>query len=86
MVMVIYHYVDRIWIILGTPNFPYNIYDHEKILSRWTSQYTYTIINNIIQENNGEIADSLGSLPPNSWKESSLSTGIKESLFKMSLN
>ena len=28
-VMVIYHCVDRIWRILITPNFLYNIYDHE---------------------------------------------------------
>ena len=29
VVMVIYHYVDRIWRILVTPDFLYNIYDHE---------------------------------------------------------
>ena len=29
VVMVIYHYVERIWIILVTPNFLYNIYNHE---------------------------------------------------------
>ena len=29
MVMVIYHYVERIWGILVTPNFLYNIYDNE---------------------------------------------------------
>ena len=29
MVMVIYHYVERIWKILLTPNFLYNIYNHE---------------------------------------------------------
>ena len=45
VVMVIYHYVDRIWRIRVTLNFPYNIYDHEKTLSRWTTWYTYTIIN-----------------------------------------
>ena len=27
-----------------TPKFSYNIYDNEKILSRWTSSYTYKII------------------------------------------
>ena len=34
MVMVIYHYVDIIWIIFITPNFLYKIYDHKNILSR----------------------------------------------------
>ena len=29
VVMVIYHYVERIWRILVTPIFLYNIYDHE---------------------------------------------------------
>ena len=29
VVMVIYHSVERIWRILITPNFLYNIYDHE---------------------------------------------------------
>ena len=45
MVIVIYHYVERVGELLLPPIFPYNIYDHESILSRWTSQYTYTIIN-----------------------------------------
>ena len=34
VVMVIYHYIERIWRILVTPNYSYNIYDHEKLLSR----------------------------------------------------
>ena len=34
VVMVIYHYVERIWRILFTPVFLYNIYVHEKTLSR----------------------------------------------------
>ena len=29
MIMVIYHYVERIWRILVTPMFLYNIYYHE---------------------------------------------------------
>ena len=29
VVMVIYHYVERIWRILVTPNLLYNIYNHE---------------------------------------------------------
>ena len=32
--MVIYHYVEKIWRIIVTHNFPYNIYNHEKILFR----------------------------------------------------
>ena len=32
------------------------------------------------------IANSLESLPPTSWKEASLFTGLKESLFKTSQN
>ena len=28
--MVIYHCIERIWTIIVTPNFLYNIYDHEK--------------------------------------------------------
>ena len=34
MLVVIYHYVERIWRIIITPDFPYNIYDHQKTLSR----------------------------------------------------
>ena len=29
VVMISYHYVERIWRIIVTPNFLYNIYDHE---------------------------------------------------------
>ena len=44
VVMVIYHYVERIWKILVTPNFSYNIYNQESLSSR-TSEYTDKIIN-----------------------------------------
>ena len=37
MVMVIYHYVERIWRVIIDPNFLYNVYDHEKISSSWTT-------------------------------------------------
>ena len=30
VVMVIYHYVERIWRIIYPPDFTYKIYDHEK--------------------------------------------------------
>ena len=45
MVREIYHYFERIWRIIIAPNFGYNINDNEKILFRWTSEYTYKIIN-----------------------------------------
>ena len=34
VVMIIYHYIERIWRILVTPNFSYSIYNNETILSR----------------------------------------------------
>ena len=37
VVTVIYHYVERIWRIFLTPNFPYIIYEKEKMISRRTS-------------------------------------------------
>ena len=30
--MVIYHYVERIWIILVTPKFLYNMYNNKNII------------------------------------------------------
>ena len=46
--MIIYPYNERIWRTIITPNFVYNIYDHEWILSMENSEYTYTINNNFI--------------------------------------
>ena len=43
--MVIVNYIGKIWIILVTPDFLYNLYDNENKLYRWNSQYTYTINN-----------------------------------------
>ena len=37
MVMVIYHYVERILKIVVTANVLYNIYNHKNILSKWYS-------------------------------------------------
>ena len=37
VVMVIYRYIERMWIIIVNPNFLYKILDNENILSRWTS-------------------------------------------------
>ena len=45
VIMVIYHYVETICMILVTPNFLYNMCNHKYILSRWTSSYTYSIMN-----------------------------------------
>ena len=45
-VMVIYHYAERIWRVLVTPNSLYNIYDHEKYYpGEPVNIYIYTIIN-----------------------------------------
>ena len=30
VILAIYHYAERIWRFIVTPNFLYNIYDHEK--------------------------------------------------------
>ena len=37
VVMVIYHYFERILKIVVTANFLYNIYNHKNILSKWSS-------------------------------------------------
>ena len=51
VVMVVYHYVDRIWIILVTPNFLHNIYDREKYYpGEPVNVYIQSLIN-IIQVN-----------------------------------
>ena len=60
MVIVIYHYVDRIRRILVTPNFLYNIYDHEKYYpGEPVNIHTQSLIN-IIQENNRVITTKNG--------------------------
>ena len=52
VVMVIYHYVERICRIIVTPDFLYNIYDHEKDYpDEPVNIYIQSLIN-FIQENN----------------------------------
>ena len=60
VVMVIYHYVERIWRILVTPNFPYHIYDHEKYYpGEPVNMYIKSLVNTI-QENNWVITTNKG--------------------------
>ena len=47
--MVIYHYVERIWRILVTPNFLYNINNHEHILSRCSYPIAHTDRKSVVQ-------------------------------------
>ena len=63
--MVIYHNVDRIWIIIVTPNFLYNIYDQEKSYPGKAVNIHIHLLINIIQENNRVITtkEVKGKLP-----------------------
>ena len=58
--MTIYYYVDRIWIILFSPNSLYIIYDHEKYYpGKPVNIYVQSLIN-IIQEKNRLITTKKG--------------------------
>ena len=50
--MVIYHYIERIWRILVTPNFLYNLYDHEKYYPGELVNIHIQSLMSIIQDNN----------------------------------
>ena len=50
--IAIYHYVEIIWIIIITPNFLYDIYDHEKYYPGEPVNMHIQLLINIIQENN----------------------------------
>ena len=52
MVMVIYHYTERILRIIVTPNFLYNIYNNEKYYPGEPVNIHIQSLINIIQENN----------------------------------
>ena len=52
VVIVIYHDVKRIWIILVTPDFLYNIYDNEKYYPGEPVNIHIQSLVNIIQEKN----------------------------------
>ena len=58
--MVIYHYVGRIWRVLVTPNFLYNIYDDEKYYPGEPVNIQIQSLINIIKENNREITAKKG--------------------------
>ena len=60
MVMVIYYYVEIIWIILVNPNFSYNIYYHEKYYPGEPVNIHIQSLINIIQENNWLITTKKG--------------------------
>ena len=50
--MVIYHYVERIWRILVTPDFSYNIYYHESYYQCEPVNIHIQPLINMIQDNN----------------------------------
>ena len=50
--MVIYHYVERIWRIIVTPNYIYNIEDHEKYYPGEIINILIQSLIDIIQKNN----------------------------------
>ena len=52
MVMVIYHCVEKSWIIIIAPNSLYNIYDHEKYYPGKTININIQLLINIFQDNN----------------------------------
>ena len=58
--MVIYHYVEIIWRILVTPNFLYNIYNHEKNYPGEPANIHIQPLINIIPDNNWLITTKKG--------------------------
>ena len=58
--MVVYHYIERICRILVTPNFSYNIYDHEKYYPDEPVNIHIQSLINIIQEKNWAITTKKG--------------------------
>ena len=60
VVMVMYHYVERIWIIIVTPNFSYKIYNREKYFPGEPVNIHIQILINIIQEKNWFITTKKG--------------------------
>ena len=60
MVMVIYYYVERIWRVLVTPAFLYNIYNHETYYSGEPVNTHIQSLINIIQEKNWVITRKIG--------------------------
>ena len=60
MVMVIYHYVDRIDELLLPPNFLYNIYDNKKMYPGEPANIHIQSLIYIIQKNNWVITTKKG--------------------------
>ena len=60
VVMVICHYVERIWRVLVTPAFLYNIYNHETYYSDEPVNTHIQSLINIIQEKNWVITRKIG--------------------------
>ena len=60
MVMLIYYFVERIWGIIVTPDFLYNIYDHEKYYPDEPVNIHIQSLINIIQDSNWVITIKKG--------------------------
>ena len=60
MAMVIYHYIERIWRILVTPTFVYNIYKNEKYYPGGPVNINVKSLIKIIQEKNWVITAKKG--------------------------
>ena len=60
VVLVIYHYNERIWRILVAPYFLYNIYDHEFFKPGAPVNINIQLFINVIQENNRLITTKKG--------------------------
>ena len=58
--MLIYHYVERTWIIIVTPNFLYNMYDYEKYYPGEPVNIHIQSLMNIIQYTNWVITTKKG--------------------------
>ena len=60
MVMIICHYVDRIWIIIVTPDFSYNIYKNENYYPGEPVDIHIQSLIHINQEKNRVITTKIG--------------------------
>ena len=58
--METYHYIERIWRILVTTNFLYNIYDYEKYYPGEPVNIYLKYLMHIIQEKNWVITTKIG--------------------------
>ena len=58
--MIIFYYVKIIWRVIFTPDFLYNIYNHEKYYKGESVNIHIQLLINIIQENNRVITTKKG--------------------------